>query len=778
MDAVDAAQSEWEKTVTAWTILEPASYTAGGKATLTLRDDKSLLASGENPVKETYEFVSDLPSADWTAIRLEALTDKSLPMEGAGRSSGGNAVLTEFEAEYATTAKPDEWTKIPFIYAWADYEQPDNANFSIFSAFDGKPETGWAIGGHIRRENRQAVFLAEKPFGSPEGGKLRIRLKHESEYAQHQFGRFRLAVTNAKPVATGANVGFDAWYSVGAFPAHDAEYAFIRPFDPEGKPVNVGQEFKIGDATLKWTRRDEWENPTARHEVTGTNSATYIYRNVRSDSRQRGTLIFETNVSIRVWWNQQEVATKRLESGGTQRVEAQVELRSGNNELAAKLVPTDASADFTFDVMTSPSLVPVNVSEAVAVASAARSDDQKATVRDYYRASISKDRTIRGIVAERTVAQRQRADLDAKVPTTLVMEERKEPRGAFILKRGQYDQRGDPVQPGVPAALSALPEGAPANRLGFAKWLVDPSNPLTARVTVNRLWQQIFGVGIVKTAEDFGNQGERPSHPELLDWLATEFIGSGWNVKAMLKLMVTSATYRQSASASPDLYRRDPSNRLYARGPRFRLDAEALRDQALAVSGLLRYTMGGPSVKPPQPDGLWEAVGYVGSNTRNFTKDTGPEKVYRRSLYTFWKRTSPPPQMATFDAPSRETCTVRRERTNTPLQALLLMNDPQFFEAARAFAERVMKEAGTPEERIVFAFEMATARLPSATEMATLTEAYNAFRAKYDADPESAKKLIAVGETPPDAALDSTQLAAWTMLMNVLLNLDEVQNKG
>ncbi|MEZ5305359.1 MAG: DUF1553 domain-containing protein [Verrucomicrobiales bacterium] len=320
-----------------------------------------------------------------------------------------------------------------------------------------------------------------------------------------------------------------------------------------------------------------------------------------------------------------------------------------------------------------------------------------------------------------------------------------------------------------------MPDGAPNDRLGLAKWLLRPDHPLTARVAVNRLWQQVFGTGLVKTQEDFGSQGEWPSHPELLDWLAVEFRESGWDVKALMRMFVTSAAYRQSAVAPADLHARDPNNRLLARGPRFRLDAEMLRDQALAASGLLVEKVGGPSVKPPQPDGLWKAVGYSGSNTVRFQKDTGPDKVYRRSLYTFWKRTSPPPQM--IDAPSRENCTVRRERTNTPLHALMFLNDPQYFETARAFAERLLKRDGSPEEKIAYAFERATSRKPTDKEIGIVKNAIGDHWNEFKANPEDAKKLIAIGESKPDESLDPPELAAWTMGMNLILNLDETLNK-
>jgi hypothetical protein len=323
-----------------------------------------------------------------------------------------------------------------------------------------------------------------------------------------------------------------------------------------------------------------------------------------------------------------------------------------------------------------------------------------------------------------------------------------------------------------------LPKDAPPNRLSLAKWIVDPQNPLTARVTVNRFWQQYFGTGIVKTAEDFGAQGEWPTHPELLDWLATEFVGSGWDVKRLQRLIVTSASYRQSSNVSDALAQRDPENRLLARGPRFRLDAEAVRDTALSVSGLLCETIGGKSVKPYQPSGLWEAISYTSSNTAHFVKDRG-DALYRRTMYTFWKRTSPPPALITFDAPSREECTVRRGRTNTPLQALVLMNDVQYVEAARHLAAKMIHQGGsTPAERIAFAFRLATSRRPTAEEMGIFTRLYDEQRATYANNVEAAERLIHVGDSPADTTIDARELAAWSLVANVILNLDETVTKG
>jgi len=425
--------------------------------------------------------------------------------------------------------------------------------------------------------------------------------------------------------------------------------------------------------------------------------------------------------------------------------------------------------------------LPRQIAQIVKLDPAKRTDGQRKKLRDYFiEHAYTKARSIfEPLHRQLDEMDKQRQQVEQQIPTTLVSKERGQPRPAYLLKRGEYDKRGDQVGRNTPAFLPPMPEKAPRNRLGFAQWLVSPAHPLTARVAVNRFWQQLFGTGLVKTAEDFGSQGEPPSHPELLDWLAVQFREEAWDVKRLMKSMVMSATYRQSSRVTPDRLAKDPANRLLSRGPRFRLDAEALRDQALAVSGILVERVGGPSVKPPQPYGLWEAVGYVTSNTANFTADTGIEKVHRRSMYTFWKRTAPPPQMNAFDAPSREACTVRRERTDTPLQALLLLNEEQYVECARALAGRTLRDcSGTTEARLGYLFRLATARKPDPRELAELTRLYQENLATFTRDVESAKKLIAVGETKPDAKLNPSELAAWTMIANLVLNLDEVLNKG
>jgi hypothetical protein len=377
-------------------------------------------------------------------------------------------------------------------------------------------------------------------------------------------------------------------------------------------------------------------------------------------------------------------------------------------------------------------------------------------------------------VEQGRMAALRKQEADLKITTTLVMRELPEPRATHVMIRGNHTNKGDSVSPGVPAKLHPLVPGQPAKRLALARWLVDPNNPLVGRVTMNRLWAQYFGRGFVETSEDFGAQGEPPTHPELLDWLATELIQRKWSLQAMHKLIVTSATYRQSSRTTPALYERDPFNRLLARGPRLRLEAEMVRDNVLAVSGLLNRRIGGSSVFPYQPEGVW----FNPYSADKWIVSTNGDQ-YRRGLYTFWRRTAPYAAFMAFDAPSREVCCERRPRTNTPLQALATLNDKAFVEPAAALARRIMMEArGDDRDRAVHGFRLSVARPPSAVELDHLLALYRESVEKYRKDPAAAQAMAKSGLPEPPKELDTAELAAWTVVANVLLNLDETITKG
>ena len=415
--------------------------------------------------------------------------------------------------------------------------------------------------------------------------------------------------------------------------------------------------------------------------------------------------------------------------------------------------------------------LPPNVIAAVQATDEQRTDEQRDLLQEYFAANSDEMRPLRIDLAN----AQERLAVITEPHSTMVMAESDQPRKTFILHRGDYSQPTVQVTAGTPDFLPPLPDGAPANRLGLAQWVVAPRHPLTSRVAVNRIWRLFFGSGLVRTPSDFGAQGAYPSHPELLDWLAVEFEDSGWDVKHIVRLIVTSSTYRQSAVASNELLARDPRNELLARGPRFRLPAELIRDSALKTSGLLVPRIGGPSVNPYTPGDLWREVSHYGSSpatAQTFVQDHG-EKLYRRSLYTYWKRTVPPPNMVAFDAPNRETCVVDRATTNTPLQALVLLNDPQFVEAARALAERIIASGPADDDRLRWAVVESLSRPASAAELEILQAALARERERYTADPEAATELLAVGESPRDQQLPAAEHAAWTQIALTLLNLSE-----
>ncbi|MFM7058743.1 MAG: DUF1553 domain-containing protein [Planctomycetota bacterium] len=404
---------------------------------------------------------------------------------------------------------------------------------------------------------------------------------------------------------------------------------------------------------------------------------------------------------------------------------------------------------------------------------AARTADQQRLVDRELLARFAPD-SDRSLWREMENAQRAETEWLRNKPQTLVMAELSQPRETFLLVRGQYDQPGERVLPDVPALLPPLPANAPRNRLTLARWLVNPAHPLTSRVLVNRWWAMLFGSGLVRTPGDFGAQGEPPVNPELLDWLAVDFQQNGWNLKQLLRHIVLSATYRQSSATTPKAWQDDPENRLLSRGPRFRLPGELIRDQAMAVSGLLSRQLGGPGIRPWQPPGLWESVSYDGELTWEQQHD---DRQYRRSLYIYWKRQAPPPALLIFDSPTRETCSLQRPRTNTPLQALVLLNDPAFIEAARVLAARVLKTTLSDPERLSLAVRQVLARDPNSAELAVLGRLLQQQLKSYRDNPEKARQLTTIGDAPADPLECSEDLAAWTTVISSLMNLDEFVNK-
>lgn len=429
-------------------------------------------------------------------------------------------------------------------------------------------------------------------------------------------------------------------------------------------------------------------------------------------------------------------------------------------------VTTDTESELGFQG------IPANIRQIAATEKSARSAAQSDTLRDYFLAHHDPQKALK----ERIAALEEQ--LATAFPATMIMQDMPQARKTHVLNRGQYDDPADEVTADVPAVFPPLPPNVAANRLGFAEWLVDPSHPLTARVAVNRYWQRLFGIGLVKTSEDFGVQGSLPSHPQLLDWLATEFIRSNWNVKYIQRLIITSATYQQTSHVGAAAYQADPENRLLARGPRMRLDGEELRDAALLVSGQLVDQLGGKSVYPYQPAGLWLELNNRPGYSKEYPQGSGDD-LYRRSIYTFWKRTVPSPMLKILDAPEREYCTIRRSRTNTPSQALVLLNSPQFVEAARQLGQRMMMhDEPSLEAKLAFGFRLVTARLPTKLEMSAFVEAYESERLLLAAEPDIALRILQVGESEFNSTLDRTQLAAFASIASLYLNLDETITKG
>jgi hypothetical protein len=781
---LDTGQKYWQRDWAArlaegWAPLDAArarSVLTNG-AELRLMADLSIQAEGANPDKDVHEVMFAPAPGEISALRLEVLPSELDGKSTTGRSAEGTFAISELEVDLVrptTEGHERSVRRLKFSHSAADSEAKEGG---IGRALDGNADTGWQVPTNSVAQPHVAVFVPAEPLRIQIGDELNVRLRSETAKPRAALARYRISVARGESsVDWWHPPSFGPWHVLGPLKPKDGTPTLESVYEPETK-VDLKKKFPGVREEVGWSERRDYEDGRASllvQDLHGVHGIRYLYRTLTLPRSRTLELHLRADGPFRLWVNGEQVAERhRGPSPSEPSTKVTVQLKEGENRFLWKVVTVQGAAYFTFspDMGSADALTP-EIAAVLAVSPSTAENESK--LRTYYRRQHSPAFRERH---DELVNWKQELEVtDRAVPTTMVAKEAGMSKETFMLLRGEYDKKGDKVEPHVPAIFPPLPDGAPTNRLGLAQWLLDPAHPLTARVTVNRIWQQHFGVGLVKTTEDFGMQGEHPSHPELLDWLATEFIRSGWDVKHMHRLIVTSATYRQSSRATPELLERDPENRLLARGPRFRLDAEAIRDTALFVSGLLVEKVGGRSVRPYEPPGLWEAVSF--NNSQKYVEDAG-DAQYRRSLYTYWKRQSPPPNMMLFDAPTRESCTVRRSRSNTPLQALALLNDPQFVEAARAFAQRIILEGGDGvRDRARFAFRLATSRDPSNDELAVLCGFFEEQCDTFRHDPSAAEKFLTVGPFTPKADLDPAELAAWAALGSLILNLDEAITKG
>lgn len=781
LEGIDEEQSSWEQTVragagVAWADAEVVEATSKGGATLTPRKDGSVLATGANPQQDVFEIRLRTGADQLRLLRLEAMEDESLPTAGPGRAHNGNAVLTGVEVEARSLADPGQAEAVPLAWAWATHEQ-QNGDFGVLRAIDDDRASGWAIDAHRMDGPRTALFLADDPFGFEGGTEILVRLRFESIYTEHTLGRVRLTMANAgeEALATLPTVWRD-WFSASPFKATDANTAFATRYGPEGVE-RIDLDDRFSESGKAWTHQPSYADGEV-HVFEGERSAFYFGRQVFSPVARTIQASLGSDDTLSVHLNGAELLANNTRRGpAPDQDRVMLPLRAGENALVLKVVNDGGPAGLYFQRDDTATDSPSAADALALIEPDRRTPHESDLLRTAFREGRSP--TYRALQAKLQELETELAEVESRVPNVMVMQERPEPRETFVLTRGAYDDPDPsrPVQRRAPEALGSLADHAPRDRLGLAQWLVSDKNPLVARVAVNRFWQLVFGLGIVKTSEDFGSQGEWPSHPDLLDWLAVEFRESGWDVKQLMRLIVTSATYRQSSAYRPTLAEIDPENRLIGWFPRLRLSAELVRDNALAASGLLNPRIGGPSVKPYQPMGLWRERAMGNSNTRVFERDDGPD-LYRRGMYTFWKRSAPPPQMSTFDAPEREFCVVQRSRTNTPLQALVLLNDETYLEIARALAQRAMLETAWNDTRDVEGaiermFRLATGRRPLHDERGMLVALFAESVARTRQDPESAERLLSYGEAERDESLEPPEHAAMTMVASVVLNLDE-----
>jgi hypothetical protein len=749
-----------------WAEIRVTGAESRAGATLAVLDDGSVLASGANPATDEHVQRLTTSAVGLRLVALEALEDPSLPHGRTGRADNGNAVLTGVVATATSLADPARSRELRFEWAWADFEQ-ENGDYRVVNALDPDDSLGWAVGAHVRPGRRVALLLAAEPFGFEGGTELAVKLQYRSVYPQHALGRVRVRIASVDdatverlPAAGGG------WHHAGPFDG-TRDDLFDAEHGPETE-LALDREKAFGGKTWRF---DEKLRDGALNALAAGVNVHYVAKELLVPSAREIEVALGSDDGARVFAGGREIHSNRVDRGlAAAQDRAKLALARGRHLVVFKVVNTGGNAGFHWSEERRERELARDLVAALLPADAVSDELRR-------RADVAWRTTFSPVYRERAARiaelEGELATLVAGIPRTMVMKDLAAPRETYVLMRGAYDapDRSRPAKRSVPAALGALPADAPDNRLGLARWLVSRDNPLVARVAANRAWEQIFGDGLVRTSEDFGLQGEWPSHPELLDWLAVELRDTGWDLKRLVERIVTSSTYRQASRARPELRDVDPDQRLLASFPRRRLAAEFVRDQALYVAGLLVERFGGPSVKPYQPDGLWQEVAMVQSNTRAYERGAG-EELWRRSLYTYWKRACPPPAMLTLDAPTRESCTIRRTTTNTPVQALALWNDEQFVEAARVLAQRTLVESSDDEDRLQRMFRRCTGRRADAGELALLLDALRDFRGRYAGAEGDARALVDLGEAPRPADASVTELAAWTMLASSLLNLD------
>lgn len=778
--ALDQAQFKWEQKQRQrihanWQLLAPESLSSSGGATLLRLDDHSLLAGGTNAAKETYEIKLKVPQHEITAIRLEALMDETLPLKGAGRASNANFVLTGFEvqAESADASKEPsvidiEWGKWSLLGAFKAatskeiFEKPfiDEGLPDLAKTYeegrlkwneppywnDGLPQPLWG-------ENSVTYFYRTITVKSPRYISLMLGSDGGMQVwmngAKVQNGVFRGTAVKPDQVLVRLNAGLNKLL----LKVHHGNGAGGFYFGlPQGPVLSYPVEFAT--AIADYQQKDH----PVKAAIDGKPETGWAVDGQDEKLRANRQAIFVTKAPI------------LFAGGAVLKLRLKFEAPShGHNLGRFRLAATDAAGGWE-DLVA----LPQSIQTALFSTPDSSPSGQKTELRDHYRDNF--DPELKPLNEKLAGARKAQTDLNGRIATIRVMEDMPQPRATHIRVRGDYRNIGEQVAAGVPHILPTLPPNEQTNRLTLAKWLVHPDHPLLARVTVNRFWALYFGLGFVRTGNEFGTQGELPSHPDLFDWLARDFIESQWDIKAMQKKIVMSATYQQSSKISPELLARDPGNRLLARGPRFRMTAEMIRDCALDYAGLLdrKRPPGGPSVKPYQPAGLWEEKMFGGNK---YEESKGAD-LHRRSLYTLWKRTVLNPSMMTFDAPDRALCTEQRSITCTPLQAFLTLNEKGFVEAARVFAERIIWHGGEDlDQRLTFAFKTVLARAPSDPEKRILASVHNDMMVTHQKDLKAALDLISIGEFKRAEKVNELELAAWTGVANVLLNLDETITK-